>query len=150
MSSAARGAPSSTAQAGRGSLATLSARAARLELTVEEGDTAPAFRSGDVPVVSTARLVALCEEACLRFLTPRLSPEETTVASRVHFDHLAPVKVGTTVAAEATLERTEGRRFVFTVSVTGLREDCSFLVGAGRVTRVLVNRDAFLAKAALS
>jgi len=62
---------------------------------------------------------------------------------RVRFDHLAPVAVGTIVHAEATLERVEGRRLVFTVSAS----DLAGLVGAGRVTRVAVERDRFIAKA---
>jgi fluoroacetyl-CoA thioesterase len=62
---------------------------------------------------------------------------------RVRFDHLAPVAIGTAVRAEATLERVEGRRLVFTVTAS----DASGLVGAGRVTRVAVERERFLNKA---
>jgi predicted thioesterase len=62
---------------------------------------------------------------------------------RLQFDHLAPVRVGSKVTADAVLERVEGRRLVFTVSVT----DSAGLVGAGRVTRVVVETDAFLTKA---
>jgi len=47
------------------------------------------------------------------------------------------------VRAEATLERVEGRRLIFTVSVT----DESGLVAAGKVTRVVVDETSFLAKA---
>ena len=42
-----------------------------------------------------------------------------------------------TVTAEATLEKVEGRRLTFTVSVNDNRG----LVAAGRVTRVVVDRD---------
>jgi fluoroacetyl-CoA thioesterase len=121
--------------------------AASVSLAVTEGDTALSLGSGDVPVLGTPRLVALCEEASCRAIDGRLDPTRTTVASRIQFDHLAPVAVGSTVAAEATLERVEGRRLVFTVSVR-LRSDAQdVLVGAGRLTRVLVDRAKFLAKA---
>ena len=54
---------------------------------------------------------------------------------------------GSVVLAEATLVKVEGRRLVFTVSAARLEADGGGLVGAGRVTRVVVDRSAFLAKA---
>ena len=119
-----------------------------MHLDVTDADTAVALGSGDVPVLGTPRLVALCEEASCRAVGGHLGPGRTSVASRIQFDHLAPVPVGAAVTAEATLERVEGRRLVFTVSVR-LRSDAQAgLVGAGRLTRVLVDRAKFMAKAA--
>lgn len=120
---------------------------ASVELTVGQPDLAVALSSGDVCVLGTWRLIALCEEACCKALDGRFGPDETTVASRVHFEHLAPVAAGAVVVAEATLERIQGRRFVFMVSASVRSEDRWGLVGAGRVTRVLVDRGAFIAKA---
>jgi fluoroacetyl-CoA thioesterase len=116
---------------------------ASVELTVKAADTAKALRSGDVPVLGTPRLIALCEEASCLAIADRLQPGETTVGLGVEFTHVAPTKVGTLVRAEATLERMDGRRLVFTVSAS----DEGGLVGAGKITRVLVKRDEFLAKA---
>lgn len=115
----------------------------RAELTVGEGDTAVAMHSGDVPVLATPRLVALAEEATCRAVADSLEPGETTVGMRVQINHLAPTSIGTTVAAEATLEKIEGRRLTFTVSIS----DESSLIGAGKVTRAIVDRDEFLEKA---
>lgn len=120
-----------------------SGRAAALELLVTEGDTAIAVGSGDVPVLATPRILALCEEACCVAVLGGLRDGETTVGMRAQLDHVAPVRVGSTVRAEVTLEKVEGRRLSFTVSVS---DDCG-LVAAGRVTRVVVNRDEFLEKA---
>lgn len=116
---------------------------ARVELQVADADTAEQFRSGTVPVLATPRLVALCEEASCRALDGHLPPGTTSVGKRVQFDHLVPVRVGSDVAAEATLDRMEGRRLSFTVSVS----DRSGLVAAGKVSRVVVDRDAFLSNA---
>lgn len=116
---------------------------ARVDLVVTDADTALSLHSGDVPVLGTPRLVALCEEASCRVLEGRLPQGQTSVATRVQFDHLAPVGIGSAVAAEATIERVEGRRLTFTVSAS----DASGLVGAGKVTRVLVDTASFLAKA---
>lgn len=115
----------------------------RAELVVAHSDTALAAGSGDVEVLGTPQLIALCEQATTAAIAHALDPSWTTVAMRVRFDHLAPVNVGTTVWAEATLERVEGRRLVFTVTAS----DPAGLVGAGRVTRVAVERERFLAKA---
>lgn len=110
---------------------------------VGDADTARAMGTGEVEVLATPRLIALCEEACCRALAGSLEPPQTSVGVRVQLDHLAPVRVGATVAAEATLERVEGRRLVFAVSAF----DSAGLVAAGRMTRVVVDTASFLAKA---
>lgn len=114
---------------------------ARIELEVTEADTAEAFHSGTVPVLATPRLVALCEEASCRAVEGHLPDGVTSVAKRVQFDHLVPVGIGGTVWAEATLDRIEGRRLVFTLSVS----ESGGLVGAGKLVRVTVDRATFLA-----
>ena len=116
---------------------------ADVELTVGDADTAIAHHSGDVPVLATPRLVALAEEAAMAAVANRLKPDETSVGMRVQFDHLAPTAVGVRVRAEATLEKVEGRRLTFTVSISDPRG----LVGAGRITRVIVNTERFVEKA---
>ena len=110
-------------------------------------DTADHFRSGDVPVLATPRLLALCEEASCRATDGHLTEAQSSVATRVQFDHLAPVGVGSVVLAEATLVKVEGRRLTFTVSAARLERDGGGLIGAGRLTRVLVDEATFLAKA---
>ncbi|MGQ0434841.1 MAG: thioesterase family protein [Microthrixaceae bacterium] len=114
-----------------------------VKLMVAEADTAIALHSGDVPVLGTPRVIALCEEAAILALADLLPAGQTTVGMRVQVDHLAPTHVGSSVAAEATLERVEGRRLTFTVSVS---DHCG-LVAAGKVTRVIVDTAQFLDKA---
>jgi predicted thioesterase len=121
--------------------------AARVDLVVAEADTASALRSGNVPVLATPRLLALCEEASCQALEGHLAAGYTSVATEVQFDHVVPAAVGARVSAEATLERVEGRRLYFTLSAAVRSEDHSLLVGAGRLTRVLVDEAAFLVKA---
>jgi predicted thioesterase len=59
---------------------------------------------------------------------------------RVQLDHLAPTAVGGRVVAEAKLDKVEGRRLCFSVSINDERG----LVAAGKVTRVVVERERFL------
>ncbi len=113
------------------------------KLVVGDDDTAIAHHSGDVPVLATPRLIALCEEAAIVALADGLPAGQTTVGMRVQIDHLAPTSVGSSVAAEANLEKVEGRRLTFTVSAS----DSCGLVAAGKVTRVVVDTDRFLEKA---
>ena len=116
---------------------------AEVELTVGEGDTAIAMHSGEVPVLGTPRVVALCEEATVAALVGQLAAGETTVGHTVQLDHVAPTRVGTVVRAEATLLKVNGRRLTFSVAVTDTRG----LVAAGKITRVVVTADRFMEKA---
>lgn len=116
---------------------------AAIELDVTEEDTALHLGTGDVRVLSTPRIVELCEQATVRALEGGVEDGRTSVGFRVEVTHLAPIAVGSHVVAVATLERTEGKRLVFNVSVS----DRCGLVAAGKVTRVLVDRAAFLDKA---
>lgn len=114
-----------------------------VELTVTDGDTATAVGSGDVDVLATPRVLALCEEASLLALAGSLAPGETSVGMRVQLDHVQPTAVGGHVTAEATLEKVEGRRLTFTVHA----HDARGLIAVGRVTRVVVEVERFLDKA---
>ncbi|HVF74791.1 MAG TPA: hotdog domain-containing protein [Acidimicrobiales bacterium] len=116
--------------------------AGRATMTVADGDTAVALRSGQVPVLATPRVVALAEEASCVAVDGELEAGQTTVGMRVQLDHLAPTAVGGDVTAEAALEKIAGRRLVFTVSVS----DDHGLVAAGKITRVVVETERFLKK----
>jgi fluoroacetyl-CoA thioesterase len=116
---------------------------AQIELVVSDDDTAVALRSGDVEVLATPRVVALCEEATVAATRGSLAAGQTTVGHTVQLDHVAPTRVGGHIRAEATLQKVSGRRLTFTVSVT----DARGLVAAGIITRVVVDLDRFLESA---
>ena len=116
--------------------------AASASLSVTPEDTAKAMHSGDVEVLATPRVVALAEEATMAAVAGKLDPGQTTVGMRVQLDHLAPSAIGSEVKADATLEKIEGRRLTFTVSINDERG----LVACGKVTRVVVETERFLDK----
>jgi len=97
---------------------------AEVKLTVGDDDTAVAFGSGDVPVLATPRVVALCEEASVAAVDGHLPAGQTTVGMRIQLDHLQPNAVGSTVAVR----------------------DHRGLVACGKVTRVMVDGERFLDK----
>lgn len=107
-----------------------------------DDDTAVACGSGDVAVLSTPRVAALCEEAAITAIDGSLAEDQTSVGMRIQLDHLAPTAIGETVTADAKLERVEGHRLTFSVSVN----DDRGLVAAGRILRAVVDRQAFLDK----
>jgi predicted thioesterase len=117
---------------------------ATVELTVTDADTAVALRSGDVAVLATPRVVALVEEATVLAVAPALGAGQTTVGTRVDVEHLAPTIVGSSVVAQARLESVDGRQLAFAVSVSAGGAE----VARGRVERVVVDRDRFMARAA--
>ncbi len=113
----------------------------RAVLTVTEADTAIALRSGDVPVLGTPRLIALLEEAAVAALAGALPDDLTSVGVNVSVDHLAPSPVGATVTATAVLEAIDDEALEFAVEAM----DGDTMVAIGGHTRVVVERDRFLA-----
>lgn len=111
-------------------------------MAVTEADTARALRSGSVDVLGTPRVIALCEEACCRAVARMLPAGATTVGMKVAVDHLQPSPIGATVVAEAQMFKVEGRRLTFNVSAS----DDRGLVAAGKMVRVIVDVDTFMAK----
>lgn len=115
---------------------------ATVELVITPSDTAPAMGSGEVDVLATPRMIALCEQATLLALSGKIDEGFTTVGLSIQIDHLRPTAVGERIWAEAHLDKVEGRRLCFSVSA----KDQRGLVGAGKVTRVLVEVERFMEK----
>ena len=114
---------------------------AEITLKVAESDTAIALGSGDVPVLASPRVVALCEEATVAAIAGQLPDDSTSVGTRVEIDHMKPNMVGDTVTARATLVDVDARRLQFTVTVS---DSDAAAVAVARVWRVVVERDRFL------
>ncbi|NNN21206.1 MAG: thioesterase [Acidimicrobiales bacterium] len=115
----------------------------RVSIVVDDLDTAKAFRSSDVPVLATPRVVALMEEATCKAIEGKLVEGQTSVGVRVQIDHIAPTIPGRSIGAEALLQQVEGRRLTFSVKTT----DSNGLLAVGVITRVVVDRAHFLEKA---
>ncbi len=113
-------------------------------MTVRHGDTAIALGSGDVPVLGTPQVIALAENATTTALAEHLEQSETSVGVRVEVDHLATASVGDEVIATATVVESTNKKIQFLVEChSGTR-----LIAKGSITRVLVDRVSFIAKAA--
>lgn len=117
---------------------------AALVHVVSDDDTAVAVGSGDIEVLATPRLLALAEAACVAALADAGLPAgSTTVGTRVDIEHLLASPVGDTVRVAARLEYLDGRLLRFEVVAT---DDGDRLLGRAILTRVLVDRERFLAR----
>ncbi|ACU76555.1 thioesterase superfamily protein [Catenulispora acidiphila DSM 44928] len=116
---------------------------AQTTLNVTDADTARALGSGDLPVLGTPRLVALAEQATVAAAQPLLTEGQTTVGTRIRFDHVYPTPVGGAVTASAELAHRDDRLLRFTVAA---HDADGRLVGEGEITRVIVNAERFMAK----
>jgi fluoroacetyl-CoA thioesterase len=112
-----------------------------LEFPVTADDTARALGSGDVDVLATPRLLAWCEAATVAALAGQLTPERTSVGSRVRLDHLSATGVGGTARVTAELEHQDGRLVRFAISAV---DGGGRLIATGEVTRVIVDRQRFV------
>jgi predicted thioesterase len=117
---------------------------------VADADTAISAGSGDVPVLATPRLLALAEAAAVAAIAPHLAPGMTSVGTSASLEHRRASPVGAEVVVEAELTEVDGRRlmFSFIARESGQDGDEDLVVGAGTVERVLVDRAAFLGRAA--
>ena len=117
---------------------------ATLRFTVGEADTAAAVGSGSLPVLGTPRLLAWCEAATCAVVDEVAAAGRTSVGTRVSLEHLAASPVGAVVAVTATVLHVDGRLVRF--EVVGLQGGDETLVARGEVTRVVVDRERFLAR----
>ena len=124
------------------SLSTHPALAGHASLIVTEADTAIALGTGDVPVLSTSRLIALIEAAAVAALDGALPDDLTSVGVSLSIDHIAPSGIGATVRAGAVLEAIDDVALEFVIEA----HDGETLVAVGGHTRVIVERDRLLAR----
>ena len=116
---------------------------ATLSFTVSDADTAASVGSGDLPVLGTPRLLAWAEAATCAAVAEELSEEQTSVGTRVSLEHLAASVVGEDLRVTATVTHRDGRLLRFEVVAVDSREQT---VGHGEVTRVVVDRERFMAR----
>lgn len=116
---------------------------ATVERTVTAADTAMTLGSGDVEVLGTPAVVALCELAAVHAVSGSLDPNETTVGVRIELDHLAPTLPGRHVKAYARVDSLDGRSILFTIAAT----DPSGEIARGTHVRVRVDRGRFMSGA---
>jgi predicted thioesterase len=118
-----------------------------VSFAVTDADTAMALGSGDVPVLATPRVIAWLEAATVACLASSLDATSTSVGTRIEVEHGAASPVGATVVARASVSYVDGRLVRFEVAAEHLVGDAPpVVVATGRITRVIVDRERFLAR----
>lgn len=112
---------------------------ASVSLTVASRDTAVALGSGDVAVLGTPRIVALCEQAAVAAIADSLEETSTSVGTAISIDHLRATAVGATVTASAVVVAVDGKSISFTLLVA----EGDITVASGNHNRYIVNRLRF-------
>lgn len=115
---------------------------ANVLIMVEREDTAIRVGSGDVPVLGTPRLLSFAESATVKAVQRYLDAGQTTVGTKIELEHRIPSPVGMHVEISAELTEVNGKRLHF--SITAI-DKTGALVGIGRIERVIVDRERFLA-----
>ena len=99
--------------------------------------------SGDLEVLATPRLVAWFEQATVHALTGQLEGATTSVGTRIDVTHERAAPVGAGVKVRADLGYVDGRLLRFDVVA---EDDAGAVLGHGHVTRVVVDKERFLAR----
>ncbi len=109
---------------------------------VNNGNTAVAMGSGDMPVFATPALAALMEAAASGSVLPFLEAGETTVGTLIEVQHTSATPLGMEVRAESRLEKTDGRRLFFSLKAW----DEAGPIGEGKHERFIVFKEKFIQK----
>lgn len=67
-------------------------------------------------------MIGLMERTCAEFLTPYMDENQQAVGFHVDVRHLAPTKIGQSVAVAVTLQEVKKRRFRFALAATNDQE----------------------------
>jgi fluoroacetyl-CoA thioesterase len=118
---------------------------ADLTFTVTDDDTAVAVGSGSLPVLGTPRLLTWAEAATCAAVEAELPSGSTSVGTQVSLEHKAASAVGEQVRVTATVVRRDGRQLDFEVVAVDSTDQ---VVGQGRITRVVVDGERFMARLA--
>ncbi len=122
----------------------ISGTAFELSFSVTKELTALTVGSGTLPVLATPVLAARLEECAWRAAAPSLPQGSSTVGTHLDLKHLSPTPVGMNVICRAELASSEGRSLTFRLTAF----DASGPVCEGEHTRVIIQDERFLAKAA--
>lgn len=110
--------------------------------TVDDGNTAAAMGSGDMPVFATPAMTALMENAAMKAVEGALPEGAATVGTAISISHVKASPVGARITASAELVEVDGRRLVFAVRAWDERGT----IGEGSHTRFVVDRERFMGK----
>jgi len=112
---------------------------------VDLGNTANTVGSGSLPVYATPAMIALMEKAACNCLEVGLEAGETSVGTQIYAEHIAASLIGTTIIAEAKIEKIFGRRVEFAVAAFASKgNEPAKKIGTGTHTRAIIDGERFM------
>ena len=112
------------------------------ELVVTIEDSALYFKSGELEVLATPRIVTLVEETAYKSISDVLEANESTVGTKVDLKHIAATPIGMKVICETELIEIDRRRLVFSFTVKDEKE----VIAEGIHERFIIDKEKFLNK----
>ena len=112
------------------------------ELVVTIEDSALYFKSGELEVLATPRIVTLVEETAYKSISDELETNESTVGTKVELKHIAATPIGMKVICETELIEIDRRRLVFSFTVKDEKE----VIAEGIHERFIIDKEKFLNK----
>lgn len=112
------------------------------QTVVTAANSARTMGSGDMDVFATPAMVALMENAAMLAVANYLPQGGATVGTQITTTHIKASAMGATIRAEAELVAVNGRELSFEVRAY----DEQGLIGEGRHTRFIVDRERFLSR----
>lgn len=104
--------------------------------------TAKEQGSGELPVFSTPKMIALMENTAYQSVAEYLEEGQGTVGTYMAVKHTAATPVGMMVTFETVLKEAEGKRLLFEVKAY----DEKGSIGVGEHERFIINNEKFLKK----
>lgn len=111
----------------------------KVEITVQECDTAIVHKSGGLPVYATPAMIALMENAAFSLLK---NEDNDSVGTEMNVKHTRACLVGAKVYAEATVTGVNGNWVTFNVAAYDEKGE----IGNGNHTRYIIDPEKFMAK----
>ncbi|MBQ9253914.1 MAG: thioesterase family protein [Bacteroidales bacterium] len=114
-----------------------------IEYIVKPNDTAVEFRSGEVNVLATPKLIALMEEASYLCVKEFLPMGYVSVGTMIKVEHLKASCVGEKIRIESKFIENDGRKLLFNMQAFSSNE----LIAKGECERFVVEKQRFEKKA---
>lgn len=92
-------------------------------------------------VYSTPNMIGLMESAAYNAMLPYCEQGEISVGTAINIEHRAAATLGALIKAEAELESSDGRFYVFHVTARAMNGREEYEIGRGTVSRAFVHLD---------
>ena len=110
-------------------------------IIVKKEDLATQLKTGKVPFISTAAMIAYMEQCCVALIDPNLPVGYDTVSTEMNVRHLHTAQMGEEIICRAHLKFMEGKKLFFDVAMVNKQ---GVSIGLGAHERYIVCHKTFV------